>query len=317
MRQLKIASWNVRTLSDASTSKRQAPERRSALVAAELERLNIDVACLSECRIPEEGEFTDGSYTFFHSGRSSDQPRQDRLLLLGDFNARVGCDCETWPEVIGQYGLGKENNQGITLLELCTRFGLTIANTLFSHPDIHRGTWKHPRSQRWHMIDYVIIRQHYRSDLVDARVCRSADCWTDHRLVCARLKLRFHISSQRKLNSGPRRLNINRLKVPEVNSQLREKIAANVQDLDAEPLDDHWKSLKETLYNTTKETVGFQKRQHRDWFRTHLKIVSITELPGITAKESSAAYKTNGGWIELVRSKPMQNGMTPRASSRQ
>ena len=43
MKQIKLASWNVRTVSDVTTSKRQAPERRSALVAAELGRLDIDL----------------------------------------------------------------------------------------------------------------------------------------------------------------------------------------------------------------------------------------------------------------------------------
>ena len=241
IKQIKLASWNVRTLSDVTTSKRQAPERRTALVAAELGRLDIDLACLSECRIPEEGEFIDGSYTFLHYGKSKDQPKQegvaivlkttlrssvvswkginsrimrmqiklakschatviriyaptfkrpieertafydqlsdvlasvprnDRLFLLGDFNARVGSNCETWSDIIGQHGLGQENDQGIMLLELCARFGLTITNTIFSHQDIHKGTWMHPRSKRWHMIDYVIVRQHYKADLTDAR----------------------------------------------------------------------------------------------------------------------------------------------------
>ena len=50
IKQIKIASWNVRTLSDATTSKRQAPKGRSALVSAEfIERLDVDLACLSEC----------------------------------------------------------------------------------------------------------------------------------------------------------------------------------------------------------------------------------------------------------------------------
>ena len=119
-------------------------------------------------------------------------PRNDRLFLLVDLNARVRSNYETWFDIIGQHGLGQENDQGIILLELCARFGLTIANTIFSHPDIHKGTWMHPKSKRWHMIDYVIVRQNYKSDLTDARVRRSADCWTDHRLVCTRLKLRFH-----------------------------------------------------------------------------------------------------------------------------
>ena len=64
MKQMKLASWNVRTMSDVTTSKRQAPERRSALISAELKRFNTDLACLSDCRILVEGEFVNGDYTF-------------------------------------------------------------------------------------------------------------------------------------------------------------------------------------------------------------------------------------------------------------
>ena len=79
--QVKLASWNVRTMSDTANSKGQAPERRSALIAKELQRLDVDIACLSECRIPEEGEFSEGNYTILYSGRGSNQPRLEGVAI--------------------------------------------------------------------------------------------------------------------------------------------------------------------------------------------------------------------------------------------
>ena len=78
---MKLASWNVLTMSDSSTNKRQTPERRSALVSKELERLDVDIVCLSECRIPEEGEFTEGGYTILYSRRSSNQPKVEGVAI--------------------------------------------------------------------------------------------------------------------------------------------------------------------------------------------------------------------------------------------
>ena len=46
-------------------------------------------------------------------------PRTDKLILLGDFNARVGTDHQTWEEVIGSEGVGKCNNNGLLLLRKC------------------------------------------------------------------------------------------------------------------------------------------------------------------------------------------------------
>ncbi|XP_066021419.1 uncharacterized protein [Pocillopora verrucosa] len=45
-------------------------------------------------------------------------PNNEVLILLGDFNARVGNDQGSWPDCLGHFGVGKCNGQ--RLLELCT-----------------------------------------------------------------------------------------------------------------------------------------------------------------------------------------------------
>ncbi len=174
---LSIASWNVRTLLDlAETPDR--PHRRTALVALELARYNIDIAALSETRLHGEDSLTEAGagYTFFWKGvpegsrrnhgvgfavkskllqripespiginerlmtwriplakkrfatlisayaptldaehnikddfyRALDAilqktPATDRLILMGDFNARVGTEHLVWCKVIGPW----------------------------------------------------------------------------------------------------------------------------------------------------------------------------------------------------------------------
>ena len=58
-------------------------------------------------------------------------PRTDKLILLCDFNARVGTDHQTWEGFIGPKGVGKCNGNGLLLLKKCAEQDLLIANTLF------------------------------------------------------------------------------------------------------------------------------------------------------------------------------------------
>ena len=68
------AQWYARTLLDREGADR--PERRTALVAMELAKYNIDNATLCETSFSESGSLNDLEYSFFWSGKPEGETRE-------------------------------------------------------------------------------------------------------------------------------------------------------------------------------------------------------------------------------------------------
>ena len=112
-------------------------------------------------------------------------PASDILLLLGDFNTRVGkstADDDEWRGVRGGHGVGCCNEAGERFLEFCTVNNFTIMNTWFTKKPMHLATWKHPATKQSFMIDYIVMRAGQRKLCTDVQVMRGATCWSDHHM---------------------------------------------------------------------------------------------------------------------------------------
>ena len=77
--------------------------------------------------------------------RSFRTSKKDVLLIIGDWNAKVGSQ-ET-PGVTGKFGLGVWNEAGQKLIEFCHENTLVIANTLFQQHKRRLYTWTSPDGQ--------------------------------------------------------------------------------------------------------------------------------------------------------------------------
>ena len=128
-------------------------------------------------------------------------PHNKILVMWGDFNARVGLlgiGNDLWQGVIGKHGLSEHNFVGEDFLEFCALNQFSNMNTWSQKKEIYQGTWMHPATKKCHMIDFVVMRAEQRIFCRDVQVMREVYCWTDHKLVRAKLKVTIPLSAKRK-----------------------------------------------------------------------------------------------------------------------
>ena len=137
--------------------------------------------------------------------RSSEHSRKSTCVrcacLLGDFNACVGRrdpGSDLWQEALELHGLSERNEAGEEFLEFCATNKFTIMNTWFQKKEIHLGTWMHPAMKKHHIINFVVFREGQRMFCTDVRVMRGANCWSDHRMVRVKLRVKTIFSPRDK-----------------------------------------------------------------------------------------------------------------------
>nr|VZH92756.1 unnamed protein product [Spirometra erinaceieuropaei] len=84
-------------------------------------------------------------------------PKADKLIVLGDFNARVRTDHAAWRGVLGPHGLRGSNDNGLLLLRTCAEHRLILTNTFFCLPEREKATWRHPRNELAQRLDNLPI----------------------------------------------------------------------------------------------------------------------------------------------------------------
>ncbi|CAI9734630.1 Hypothetical predicted protein [Octopus vulgaris] len=191
---------------------------------------------------------------------------QDKLFILGDFNARVGSDTQFWSNV-GSHGIGKVNSNGVLLLSLCSEFDLLLTNTVFQLPNCKKASWKHPRSNHYHLIDYVIVHRSDRQDVSLTRSYSIGKCWLDHKLICSTIKMKIKRPVRNQRSSPIKRIDVDKLKVKEAMQSFQkvtdEKLSSIICGNDIEA---SWSEFKTAVYDSAKESLGYVRRKNQDWF---------------------------------------------------
>ena len=116
-------------------------------------------------------------------------PRRDVLIIMGDWNAKIGD--KAIDGISGTHGLGDRNEAGERMIELCEANQLIVTNTRFKQPIRRLYTWTSPDGLHRNQIDYILIQKRWRSMIQSAKTIPGAACGTDHELLVATIQVKL------------------------------------------------------------------------------------------------------------------------------
>ncbi|XP_068214053.1 craniofacial development protein 2-like [Palaemon carinicauda] len=203
----------------------------------------------------------------------------DKLVVLGDFHARVGKDYRLCEGIIRRHGIGNCNANGQLLLGLCVEHKLVVTNTISQLPKRQKTTWRHLRSKHWHTLDYVLTRA--RGDVRTTRSMPGADdCWTEHRLLISRLSVTTLRPPRRAPDSEPhQRFDCSKLRNPQVAQNYKgacERHLAHPADAVGQATVEHqWTTFRNAMTRAAEETLANTIKKRQDWFDENDATISL------------------------------------------
>ena len=220
-------------------------------------------------------------------------PSKEQRVLLVDCNARVGADHDSWPSCLGQFGVGKMNETGQRLLELCTFHDLCITNSSFRTKPQHKVSWRHPRSKHWHQLDLILVRRAAIMNVLHTRSYYSADCDTDYSFVCCKIRMQPKKCPPRK-DKGEPSYRCQQDASTKPHGAVRSDFREGIRRLATEK----WEALHGTMYRTALATFGKRSSKSHDWF----EVKSAVMTPVNEAKRAALAeYNRPPSDLQILR----------------
>ena len=106
------------------------------------------------------------------------QKGRECLIVMGDFNGRVGCLKEA--DTVGPFGLGARSENGQFIVDLCMSHNLFVTNSWFQQKRSAQHSWVSPDGKTKNQIDYILSDKRFRNGVRNSKAMPGADCGSDH-----------------------------------------------------------------------------------------------------------------------------------------
>ena len=233
----------------------------------------------------------------------------DIIFVMGDFNAKVGCN--SYNKITGNFGLGERNERGERLLQFCEENNLVITNTLFEHPLRRRYTWKQPGDGHRNQIDYILIKDRFRNCIKQARAYPGADIGSDHNPVVTKCRLKIKKIGCTKTSP---KINIAALKgdiTIEYNIAFKNKYSTLAEELDEQSVEGQWSILKKSLEAANAKIPKSKPTGKQSWMTNNI-LVKMEERKA--AKNNKEKYQALDKEVQKLCTKAKEDWINERCA---
>nr|VZI26545.1 unnamed protein product [Spirometra erinaceieuropaei] len=161
--------------------------------------------------------------------------KADKLIVLGDFNARVGADHAAGKGMLCSHGLNDSNYNGLLPLRTCAEHRLILKNTFFCLSMRKKTTLMHSRSRQCNLLGYVLVRRRDQRDVLVTKAIAGAD-------------------------GSELAQRLDNLPIDAAADPAAKAVAENAS------VENRWCQIRDTVQSTALAVLGRSRHQHQDWF---------------------------------------------------
>lgn len=151
---------------------------------------------------PTERAKEDEMQKFYDDLKNAQDTQDTNVLVIGDFNAKIGQPRKFENLIMGKYGYGKRNERGEWLLQYAREQHLSIMNTYFKKKQQRRWTWVSPDNKTKNEIDYILCNK--PKQITNVEVLNKLSFPSDHRLLRSSFLLEAPKKSRKAYRSLPK-----------------------------------------------------------------------------------------------------------------
>ncbi|CAH2101737.1 unnamed protein product [Euphydryas editha] len=223
---------------------------------------------------------------------------EGNVIVMGDFNAKIGCPKTNYYPVMGKHGYGVRNERGERLLSYAYQHKLSIMNSFFKKKESRRWTWLSPDLKTNNEIDFILINHHKL--ITNIEILSKFKFSSDHRLVRATLLLSRPVKS-RKTYTTPSN-------IPKTETEIKnyiENLRTNIENIETDCIDiqTYYNILERGITESLKYKNNTHPHQHNIFSKDTIQLIKRrTELQHTKNKNKDMKEELSRLYKETNRS---------------